>query len=102
MYRRTHLRRESKISCGSFLIADDDPQLIDDLSLTFTLQNRADEPMHNHPRRFGWEEFRDSGDAVANHILQQFSSKPAKPMSLVSKQRPCVWVISQFVTIISL
>src|SRR5215831_1510990 len=83
--RRSNLRREREVGRRPFILADDDPQLIDNIRLTDPLEKRACKSMRDHMRRVGGEELRNSGNSVADHVLQQLAWQPPDPMAGISK-----------------
>src|SRR5215469_12956153 len=87
MESRSHLRRKSKIGGGAFFVTDDHSQLIDDFAFAPALKSRTGEPKSDHLRRVTGQELRNSGDAMADNIVQQLSGKPANPVVFVTQKR---------------
>ena len=68
--RGPHLGRESEIGRGLLAFADHDAKLVHNLVFTYPLESRADKAVCNHQRIVGGQEFRNSGDPVANNVVQ--------------------------------
>src|SRR5215469_213749 len=93
-----HLRREREISGDATGFMNDDSQFINDFPLAHTLQQRAYESVRDDLRRFGGQELCDTGDAVADSILQEFPRQSANPVRLVGQKRCCIRAASESVT----
>src|SRR5439155_25211190 len=102
MKRWPHLRRKREIGCGALFITEGDPQLIDDFGFTSALEKRTYESIRHDLRRLAGQELRDSGNAVADDILQQFSWQPTNPVSLVAEKRSGIIGLPELITIITL
>ena len=80
-----HLRGESEIGGRAFLFSNNDSEFIDDFAFAHALKKRTYKAICDYFRRVAAQKLRDSGNAVADNILQQFPRQPPNPMIWVAQ-----------------
>src|SRR5437879_1655094 len=69
MESRPHLRRKGKIGGGTFFVADDHSQFIDNFAFAPALESRTGESASDHMGRVTGQELRDPSDAMADDVV---------------------------------
>ena|SRR5271157_190276 len=72
MERGPHLRRESEAGRRKLLFTTDYSDLVNDFAFALVQEKRTHEPIGDALGRLTGEELRNSSDAVADEIVQEF------------------------------
>src|SRR5260370_496068 len=101
MERGTHLRGKSKVCGGAVLIGNDNPQLIHDVALAHTLEERTRKPACDYLGRITGQELGDAGNTMANDVVQKLAGESADPVLLVAQERSRIPRPRDFVAVVA-